>query len=182
MSRQDFLKKLKEYGISQDIPNISESTAQYIRKVLSQNSYKTLLEIGTANGYSTIQFADEMESIGWHITTIEFSLFSHENAKENFKIAQVESCISALYGDARKIIPELNETFDCIFIDGLKKASLDFYLLAREKLNIWGTIIVDDVIKFRHKMENFYEYLEKNNIPYELVQTDPDDGIMILKK
>ncbi len=67
-----------------------------------------------------------------------------------------------------------------IFIDGLKKASLRLYLLAKERLNPHGTIIIDDVIKFRHKMEDLYDYLERKNISYRIEQVDEDDGIMIL--
>jgi hypothetical protein len=43
-------------------------------------------------------------------------------------------------------------------------------------------IIIDDVIKFRFKMESLYEYLNTENIKYEVIQIDDDDGIMIIKK
>lgn len=42
--------------------------------------------------------------------------------------------------------------------------------------------MIDDVIKFRHKMENLYEYLGENNIVYEILQIDEDDGIMMIQK
>jgi len=43
-------------------------------------------------------------------------------------------------------------------------------------------IIIDDVIKFRYKMESLYEYVESENLDYKIIQIDTDDGIMIIKK
>jgi len=61
MNRNTLLKELKKHGESHDIPNISEKNALYLRKLLRENNIKHLLEIGSANGYSTIHFADELE-------------------------------------------------------------------------------------------------------------------------
>jgi DNA relaxase NicK len=41
-------------------------------------------------------------------------------------------------------------------------------------------IIIDDVLKFKHKMQRFYDYLDANNITYHTVQIDADDGIMLI--
>ena len=46
----------------------------------------------------------------------------------------------------------------------------------------WATIVIDDVIKFRYKMESLYKYLESEKIDYKVIQIDSDDGIMIIKK
>lgn len=77
-------------------------------------------------------------------------------------------------------MPHLDSTYDLIFIDGMKKASLEFYLLAKEKNNTAGIILIDDVIKFKHKMIHLYEYLDMNKIAYEVVHIDSDDGIMVI--
>jgi predicted O-methyltransferase YrrM len=84
-TRELFLKELKTKGEAEDIPNISLVNALFLRKLLRDTSGKNMLEIGTANGYSTIHFADELEKIGGHITTIEFSENSYHKAMENFK-------------------------------------------------------------------------------------------------
>lgn len=43
-------------------------------------------------------------------------------------------------------------------------------------------IVIDDVEKFRDKMEDLYKYLHIHNIPYQLEKTDSDDSIMLLHK
>jgi len=56
-------------------------------------------------------------------------------AQENIELSGLSHSITQYYGDAREIIPHLEQNYDMIFIDGLKKASLEFYLLVREKLH-----------------------------------------------
>jgi len=64
MDRVKFLQKLKNHGIQNDIPNISLANACFLRGILREKKTKKLLEIGSANGYSTIHFACELEDTG----------------------------------------------------------------------------------------------------------------------
>ncbi len=43
-------------------------------------------------------------------------------------------------------------------------------------------IIIDDVIKFKEKMVWLFEYIEKNNINYNIIPIDIDDWIMMIVK
>lgn len=58
----------------------------------------------------------------------------------------------------------------------------DFFDLSYPLLLPGGIMIIDDVIKYRWKMDGFHEYLESLGIPYEIIQTDEDDGVMFIKK
>lgn len=141
-----------------------------------------MLEIGTANGYSTIHFAYELEEWWGHITTIDFSEVAHKAAVENFEKAKTTNTIEAYHGDARDIIPTLDQKYDFIFIDGLKKRSKVFLQLVWDKLEEGGIIVIDDVIKFRHKMEDLYIYVDEQKLTYNILPIDQDDGIMMIIK
>lgn len=56
----------------------------------------------------------------------------------------------------------------------------EFFDLSRPLLAENGLILLDDAIKFRWKMNGFHEYLEVQGVPYQLVQTDQDDGVMVI--
>ena len=75
-------------------------------------------------------------------------------------------------------IPE--RQFDCIFIDGAFRMTREFFDLSLPLLSPGGLIILDDSIKCRWKMEGFHEYLEGQGIGHSLVQTDADDGVMVI--
>lgn len=179
---EEFLEALKKHGEKTDIPNISRENAVFLRKLIQENNTQHLLEIGSANGYSTINFSLELQKTWGKITSIEFSQVAYEEAGENFETAGVSDIIQHYFWDAREIIPLLDEQYDFVFIDGLKKESLNFLKLIWDKTLPWWTIVIDDVIKFRYKMESLYTYLEHENIPHEIFQIDSDDGIMIIKK
>jgi predicted O-methyltransferase YrrM len=90
--------------------------------------------------------------------------------------------ITHYFWDAREILPLLEDTYDFVFIDGLKKESLNFLKLIWDKTLPWWIIVIDDVIKFRYKMESLYTYIEQQNIEHQIIQVDDDDGIMVIKK
>jgi predicted O-methyltransferase YrrM len=182
MDRELFLERLKTHWELHDIPNISRENAKYLRNIIAENNTQHLLEIGSANGYSTINFAIELEKTWGKITSIEFSQIAYEDATENYEKAWVTDIISHYFWDARDIIPLLEDSYDFIFIDGLKKESLNFLKIIWDKALPWCIIVIDDVIKFRHKMESLYEYVTSENLNYEVIQIDSDDGIMIIKK
>lgn len=43
-------------------------------------------------------------------------------------------------------------------------------------------IIIDDVIKYHHKLISLYGYLDKKQINYQIIKLDADDGIMVIGK
>ncbi|MFA5917325.1 MAG: class I SAM-dependent methyltransferase [Candidatus Gracilibacteria bacterium] len=183
MNEKNFLEELKNHGIKNDIPNISFTNAKFLRDLIKIKKVKNMLEIGTANGFSTINFALELKALGYgKITTIEFSPNSYGEALKNFKNAGVEDIINPLLGNALDIIPKLKEKYDFVFIDGMKKRSKDFLELVWNKTKKDGIIIIDDVIKFKHKMLSLYDYIEENNIKYNIIPIDEDDGIMMIIK
>lgn len=175
------LKEIYTKGERDNVPNISEKNAVFLRNIIRKNRVKYMLEIGTAHAYSTLHFAEELQYVWGKIDTIDVSQVAYEVAQEHIERSWLTENITQYFWDAREIIPLLENSYDLVFIDGLKQASLDFFKLASQKLTPRGIIIIDDVVKFRYKMEDLYDHLEKNNIPYEIIQVDDDDGVMIIE-
>lgn len=182
MDRTQFLLNLRKYGIENTVPNITDVSVGLLTDLIKIQWTKTMLEIGTANWFSSINFAIELEKTWWELITIDFSPKSHWEALENFKEAQINN-IHAILWNALDEIPKLeNDYFDFVFIDGMMRRSMDFLDLCLPKTKSWWIIIIDDVIKFREKMVWLWEYLEEHNIKYNILPIDPDDGIMMIIK
>lgn len=182
MNSDIFLQELKKHWLNNEIPNISEINAKFLRDLIKISKTQNMLEIGTANWYSAINFALELKKTWGKLTTIEFSKLSYDVALENFEKARVSEIINAINGNALDIIPSLKETYDFVFIDGMKRRTKDFLELVWDKVEKDGIIIIDDVIKFREKMIWFWEYLEDNKIAYNIIPIDIDDGIVMIVK
>lgn len=104
-----------------------------------------ILEIGTFTGYSAICLAKGLKPGGKLITT-EINDEIAEFSRSYFKKAGVQDRITLLSGRAQVIIPQLNETFDLIFIDGDKREYVEYYRLAIDKLKTGGFILADNVL------------------------------------
>lgn len=183
MDREKFLHDLRVYGVENTVPNISDVNAKFLRDLLKISKSEQVLEIGTANGFSSIQLWIELEKVGGKLLTIDFSPKSHEEAKENIKQANLENTVEAVFGNALDVIPTLEDDYyDFVFIDGMMRRSKDFLDLCLPKTKSGWIIIIDDVIKFRDKMVWLWEYLEENNISYNTLPLDEDDGIMMIIK
>lgn len=177
------LIELKKFWEKNEIPNISLTNARFLRDLIKLSKFQNILEIWTANGFSTINFARELKKNNWKITTIEFSENSFNVAKKNFLDFKVSDFINQIWWNALDEIPKFEDNFfDFIFIDGMKRRSVDFLRLSLPKLKKWGLIILDDAIKFREKMVGLYEFLEEKNIIYNILPIDWDDWILMLIK
>ena len=182
IERQEYIKKLRAFWVENDVPNITDENAIFLRDLIKLQKTKKMLEIGSANGFSAIQFWLELERTGWKLTTIEFSEPSQKQVLENIEAVWLENIITSIRANALFEIPKLKDTYDFVFIDWMKRRTKDFFDLVYDKIEIWWIIVVDDVIKFRDKMWDFWEYLEKNEIKYSILPIDGDDWILFMIK
>jgi predicted O-methyltransferase YrrM len=183
MDIQKFLLDLRAHGLANTIPNISDENARFLQDMIHIGGVKKLLEIGTANGYSTIQLCLALRKTGGNLTSIDYSLPSYNEAVENIKKTGMSDIATLIFGNALVELPKLpEESFDMIFIDGQKKRTIDFFQLSYPLLKEGGFFIIDDVIKFSTKMSNFYEFLEQEKIAHSILKIDEDDGVMLIVK
>ena len=77
------LEKIKKKALEEHIPIIMDDTLEVIKKILEEEKPTNILEIGTAVGYSAIQFARYSE--GACVDTIELNEERAKTAKENIK-------------------------------------------------------------------------------------------------
>jgi len=181
----EFLRSLKARNLAGNVPSISESTASLLSSLVAEFETRTLLELGTAHGYSTVQLASAMHgnSENFRIVTVDFSKPSFEAARDNVKGAGFSDNVVHVFADALSYVPTLSgQIFDAAFLDAEKRSTAKLFDLAWPLVRSGGWMVVDDVVKFKGKMADFYALLAERGIPYEVVMTDPDDGVMVLRK
>ena len=138
--------------------NISRETGEFLHNLIKQFKPQNILEVGTSNGYSTIWLASAAKEFG-KVTTIEIDENKIKLAKENFKKANLDN-IHLVYGNALKIIPELNEEFDFVFLDAVKKDYLKY--LKSIKLSKGAIITAHNVVSHKNKMLDYLEFVKSN--------------------
>ena len=141
------LEKIKTQNIKNHIPIIMDDTLKKIYQTIGNRKLDKILEIGTAQGYSSICFCKMLSENG-KIDTIERNEENITNAKKNIKTMLLENKIKILEGDAVEILPTLNKTYDMVFIDAAK-GKYPFFLEQALRLTKQGSIIFADNILYK---------------------------------
>lgn len=189
------LAKIKEKALEDHIPIIMDDTLEVIENELKENKPNTILEIGTAVGYSAICFSEFLNENG-KIDTIEREADRVIEARKNIKKAEVENKINIIEGDAVEVLPTLKEKYDVVFIDASKGKYPFFLKEALRMLNTNGIIFADNVLykgyvlsdynkhKQRTAVRNLREFLAEldANETLETKILEVGDGLAIAKK
>jgi predicted O-methyltransferase YrrM len=106
---------------------------------------KHILEIGTFTGYSALCLAKGLAE-GGQLHTIEIDDELESIAQKYFNKSGMGNRIVQHIGDARLIIPELNQLFDLVFIDADKREYCEYYKLVFPHLRVGGFILADNIL------------------------------------
>lgn len=106
---------------------------------------KSILEIGTYTGYSAICLAEGLSPEGI-INTIDINEELVDFQRRYFDASGYGNQIIQHIGDAKKIIPELDTTFDLVFIDADKEHYCNYFHLIIDQLSTGGVILSDNVL------------------------------------
>jgi len=129
---------------------VTASQGKFLQMLTEMIRARSVLEIGTLGGYSTIWFARALPPDG-HIITLEVDPAHADVARKNFARAGLQRMIELRLGAALDTLPllvaEQSGPFDLIFIDA-DKPNIPAYFDWAIKLSRPGTvIIVDNVVR-----------------------------------
>lgn len=143
----DLLREIEEYADQNDVPIINKINSAILIDTVTKNQPKSILEIGTAIGYSALLMAQFMPTEG-KIVTIEQDAARIDIAYDFIARANMSERIQLLDGDASNILLQIEGTFDMVFIDAAKGQYLDYLTKIMDNLSD-GAIVVADNVLFR---------------------------------
>jgi len=104
-----------------------------------------ILEIGTYTGYSAICLARGLKA-GGKLISIEINDELARVSEKFFAEAGLSDKIQLINGDALKIIPELDDEFDLVFIDAEKEQYSAYFDMVFPRLKTGGFLLVDNTL------------------------------------
>jgi len=154
---------------------------------------KSVLEIGTYTGYAAICMAEGLPEDGT-IDTIEIDEELEDIIRKYFSQYENRHKINLHIGDAAKVIPALNKTYDFVFMDADKEDYITYYELVLPKVRKGGFILADNVLwsgkilqevkksdKDTAALQRFNDYILKDE-RVRNVLLPLRDGIMVIEK
>lgn len=154
---------------------------------------KTILEIGTFSGYSSISMAEGLE-FGSKVYTFEINDEMEDFTRPWIENSPVADRIDFRIGDALVEAPKLGIMFDMAFLDGDKRTYCDCYDMLLDIVRPGGFIIADNTLWDGHVVDETYahdqqtqgvhkfnEYVAKD-LRVEQVILPLRDGLTIIRK
>ena len=186
------IEELEIFAKDNYVPIARRDVVAFLSKLIKDNNYKSILEIGTAIGYTSISLALVSKDI--RITTVEKNIEMFKIANQNFIDFNVNKQIRNIHEDAILFYPD--KKYDLIFIDASKKRNKYFFERFSKSLLPNGTIIIDNMNledlwvdavqkkkdKYQKVNEDFIEYLHSLE-DYDVdVRYEVGDGIAIVRR
>lgn len=191
---EKLIQEMEQYAIEFDIPIMQKDGIEFFQKLIVENNIKSILEIGSAIGYSAIQLARLDKEI--HITTIERDDARYVQALINIEKSGLSNQITIHHADALEI--EIEGSYDCIFIDAAKAQYTKFFekyehnlaengLILSDNLSFHGFVENPNLKMSRNlrqlvgKIKRYITWLE-NNDQYDTIFIHEGDGLAISRK
>ena len=179
---EQYLADLRQSCKSRRIPLISKETQTFIISWLNRHQPKRVLEIWSAVWYSSIVISQTISKWWGTLTSFEISYPAYLEALKNIEKANCNNVVLYPF-DINEISLEkfFSQKFDAAFIDAQKSQYGDYLQKIRSHLALENTLLLDDVIKYQNKLGKLYQFLKKKQINYEIFDTEPWDGVMLIE-
>lgn len=188
------ISEIKKYAKSHQVPIMQDGGIDFICRYVTEHNVKSVLEIGSAIGYSAIKFASCGKDI--FVTTLEIDLDRFIQARQNIEDNGLSDRICVLNEDALKF--RTDKKFDLIFIDAAKAQYIKFFEIYKNNLSEKGVIVSDNLffhgmvqnpeltnnystIKLVRKIRRYVDFL-KNNTEFYTEFFDAGDGLSVSRR
>lgn len=186
------LEEIKIKARENHVPILQDKSLEVIETILEIKKPESILEVGTAVGFSALTFSKHLKE-GGKIITMEVNEEMVNTARENIRKQGMQDVIEVVHTDAYEYMQTLNETFDVVFIDAAKGQYMKYLEEALRLTKSGSVIIADNVLlrgmvlggynehKHRTAVTRLREYISKVTTDENLQTTvlDVGDGVAI---
>ena len=106
---------------------------------------RSILEVGTYTGYSALCMAEGLAPDG-RLVTIDVNAELETRVRGYFADSPFAAQLDFRVGDARELIPQLDETWDLVFLDADKENYITYYEMVVDHVRPGGIILADNVL------------------------------------
>lgn len=145
VDRDPVLVRLEKEAEAENIPIIGPAIGALLFAIVRFAGVRSVLEFGTATGYSAIWLARGCQTDDARIVTLEKNPAMADRARRNCDLAGVGPRVEILTGDALTIAKTLAGPFDMIFLDIEKKDYVHVLEDCRRLLRPGGLLAADNI-------------------------------------
>ncbi len=125
---------------------VGPATGQLMNILIKEAKAKTILEIGTSHGYSTVWLAEAARATGGKVITLDVHAGKQEYARNALGKAGLANMVEFKLGDARESIAALSGPIDFVLLDLWKDLYIPCFDLFYPKLGSGAMIVADNML------------------------------------
>lgn len=144
-ARDEVLAEMEAEAAKRNIPIVGPAVARILHQLALMTGAKTVFEMGSAIGYSTIWWARAVGRSG-RVFYTDGDRKNADQARKYFERAGVADRIHISVGDALELLSEQKQEFDIIFNDVDKEDYPRVFRIAPPRLRKGGLFITDNVL------------------------------------
>lgn len=160
------LDDLEKFSLETNVPIIRKEMQSLIKFLLAAYKPRSVLEVGTAIGFSAILMAENLPEDS-RITTIEKYEKRIPLAKENFERFGLKDRITFIEGDATDVLKSLEGPYDFIFMDAAKGQYINFLPEILRLLSPGGILLSDNVMQDGNILESKFAVERRDRTIYK---------------
>ncbi|HEY5619731.1 MAG TPA: O-methyltransferase [Vicinamibacterales bacterium] len=161
---------------------VSEEDGRFLRVLAAAGGAKSVLEIGTASGYSAIWLGLGARESGGRVVAIEYDARRAKEAVANIRTAGLNDVVTVIQGDAFKEIPRLQGTFDMVFLDAWKPDYKKFFDVVFPRLTPGGVFVAHNVVNKKNEMEPFLRTVLTHPALFTTIVSPSHEGMSVSYK
>lgn len=160
---------------------VAPAVGQKLYELVLQYQPQQIVEVGTSLGYSTMWMAEAARSYGGKIITLEHESSKIAKTQKLFEDLELQETVTLVHTDAKEFLKNYTEKIDFLFLDALKREYIEYLQLAEKNLAAGSLVLADDVITWRRKLDDFFNYLEISG-KYKTQVFELGHGLLVTEK
>src|ERR1051326_104000 len=141
MSTAEWQSQLDRFLLS-----VGPATGQLMNLLVKEAKAKSVLEVGSSFGYSTVWLAEAVRESGGVVTSLEIHPEKQNHARDSIERAGLRGFVDFKLGDARESLRTMKQTVDFVLLDLWNDLYIPCFDLFYPKLNPGALIVADNMI------------------------------------
>lgn len=163
LNNDDMIQTLKTFPDKAARWNVPAADGRLLYDLVTENNYRRVLEVGTSNGYSALWIGFGLQETDGEMITLEINEQRGNEAKQHIAGAGLDQRIEVRINDAMEEIPQLEGTFDFVFLDANKSGYHDYFQMIKSRLEPGGAIAAHNVSTMQYAMQDFLDAIRADD-------------------
>jgi predicted O-methyltransferase YrrM len=157
LERRDAAEREQGVARSLRLRQVTPEVGRFLHTLVLATRPRSIVEIGTSGGYSTIWIGAAARAVGASVTTLEIDPAKVQLATTTVRDAGLDRVVTIVPGDAFAYLRSRTEPIGFVFLDAEKEDYPAFYELAVPLLPTGGLLVADNLTSHADELAPFRE-------------------------